>query len=61
VRRGVQKLRDSAYVRVLDARIEVADLEPLRQLLSVLSAKDDIRAARPVSGEAPSCVRGGCT
>lgn len=43
VKRGVQQLRESQYIRVADERLEIPDLEALRRLYSLLGVKDEIR------------------
>lgn len=43
VKRGVQQLRESQYVRVTDERLEIPDLEALRRLYGLLGVKDEIR------------------
>jgi CRP/FNR family cyclic AMP-dependent transcriptional regulator len=47
VKRGVQKLRDSQYLRVVDETIAIPDLESLRRLFSLLGVKDEIEGAHP--------------
>jgi CRP/FNR family transcriptional regulator, cyclic AMP receptor protein len=43
VKRGVQQLRESQYIRVTDERLEIPDLEALRRLFGLLGLKDEIR------------------
>lgn len=43
VKRVVQELRDGQYLRVLDERLEVPDLDALRRLFALLGVKDEIR------------------
>ncbi len=43
VKRGVQQLRESQYIRVSDERLEIPDLEALRRLYGLLGLKDEIR------------------
>jgi CRP/FNR family transcriptional regulator, cyclic AMP receptor protein len=43
VKRAVQQLRESQYLRVSDERLEVPDIEALRRLYGLLGVKDEIR------------------
>ena len=43
VKRGVQRLRDLQYVRIVEERVEIPDLEALRRLYVLLGTKEDIR------------------
>jgi CRP/FNR family transcriptional regulator, cyclic AMP receptor protein len=43
VKRGVQQLRESQYIRVADERLEIPDVEALRRLYGLLGLKDEIR------------------
>jgi CRP/FNR family transcriptional regulator, cyclic AMP receptor protein len=43
VKRGVQQLRESQYIRVADEKLEIPDLEALRRLYGLLGVKDEIR------------------
>jgi CRP/FNR family transcriptional regulator, cyclic AMP receptor protein len=43
VKRGVQKLREGQYLRVIDERIEIPDVDALRQLFALLGLKDEIQ------------------
>ncbi|HEY4116997.1 MAG TPA: Crp/Fnr family transcriptional regulator [Byssovorax sp.] len=43
VKRSVQQLRESQYLRVTDERLEVPDIEALRRLYGLLGVKDEIR------------------
>src|SRR5262249_53981947 len=43
VKRAVQQLRESQYLRVADERLEVPDIEALRRLYGLLGVKDEIR------------------
>jgi CRP-like cAMP-binding protein len=45
VKRVVAQLREGGYVRIQDERVEVADLETLRELYSLLSLKDQLRGS----------------
>jgi len=47
VKRGVKKLRDSQYLRVVDEKIEIPDLDSLRRLFALLGVKDEIEGAHP--------------
>lgn len=42
VRRGVQKLRDLQYVRIVQEKIEIQDIQVLIQLHSLLALKEEI-------------------
>lgn len=46
VKRVVAQLREGGYVRIQDERVEVADLDTLRELYSLLSLKDQLRGTR---------------
>jgi CRP-like cAMP-binding protein len=43
VKRGVQRLREGHYVRVVDEQLEILDLDALRRLYGLLGVKDQIR------------------
>jgi CRP-like cAMP-binding protein len=43
VKRGVQQLRDSQYIRVTEEKLEIPDLDALRRLYGLLGFKDEIR------------------
>ncbi|MCS6797128.1 MAG: Crp/Fnr family transcriptional regulator [Myxococcota bacterium] len=43
VKRTVQQLRDGGYVRIVDERVLVPDLEALRRLFQLLGAKEEVR------------------
>jgi CRP/FNR family cyclic AMP-dependent transcriptional regulator len=45
IKRGVQKLRDGQYLRVLDEQVEVPDVDSLRRLFGLLGVKDEIQGA----------------
>lgn len=47
VKRGVQRLREGQYIRVVDEQLEVLDLDALRGLYGLLGVKDEIRGADP--------------
>jgi CRP-like cAMP-binding protein len=42
VKRNVQQLRDSGYLRIVDERVEIPDPETLRELYGLLGVKDQI-------------------
>ncbi len=55
VKRGVQQLREGRYVRIVDERLEIPDLEALTRLYSLLALKDEIRgphSSHPPVGDA---------
>jgi CRP-like cAMP-binding protein len=62
VKRGVQKLREGQYLRVVDERVEIPDVEALKRLFALLGLKDEIQGAdgppapapRTASGRAPA-------
>src|SRR5262249_22616779 len=43
VKRIVSQLREGGYVRIQDEKVEVPDIETLRELYSLLSVKDQLR------------------
>ncbi|HEV8244486.1 MAG TPA: helix-turn-helix domain-containing protein, partial [Polyangiaceae bacterium] len=45
VKRIVMQLRESGYVRIQDERVELPDLEHLRELYSLLGVKDQLRGS----------------
>lgn len=47
VKRAVQQLRDGGYLRIVDEKIVVPDLEALRQLYQLLGMKEDVRGGFP--------------
>ena len=47
VKRGVQRLRDAQYVRIIDEQLEILDLDALRRLYALLGTKDEIRGVEP--------------
>lgn len=51
VKRGVQRLREGQYVRVVDEQLEVLDVDALRRLYGLLGVKDEIRGAEPPAGD----------
>jgi CRP/FNR family cyclic AMP-dependent transcriptional regulator len=53
VKRGVQRLREGHYVRVVDEQLEILDLDALRRLYGLLGMKDQIRGGS-AEEEAPA-------
>jgi CRP-like cAMP-binding protein len=51
VKRTVFKLREREYVNIVDERIEIQDVEALRELYGVLGVKDEILGGSLVRGE----------
>lgn len=47
VKRAVQQLRDGGYLRILDERIVLPDLEALRKLYDLLGQKEEVRGGFP--------------
>lgn len=47
VKRAVQQLRDGGYLRIVDEKILIPDLEALRQLYQLLGMKEDVRGGFP--------------
>jgi CRP-like cAMP-binding protein len=45
VKRVVTQLREGGYVRIQNERVEVADIETLKELYSLLSLKDQLRGS----------------
>jgi CRP/FNR family cyclic AMP-dependent transcriptional regulator len=45
IKRGVQKLRDGQYLRVVDEKVEVPDVDALKRLFGLLGVKDEIQGA----------------
>jgi len=45
VKRGVQKLREGQYVRVVDEKVEIPDVDSLRRLFALLGMKDEIQGS----------------
>jgi CRP/FNR family transcriptional regulator, cyclic AMP receptor protein len=57
VKRAVQQLRDQNYIRVIDERLEVPDVDALFRLYALLALKEEIRGAEgssPPPAEAPA-------
>ena len=46
IKRGVQQLREGRYVRIIDERLDIPDLDALTRLYSLLTLKDEIRGSR---------------
>ncbi len=47
VKKSVQQLRDGGYLRIVEERIILPDLEALRQLYGLLGQKEDVRGGFP--------------
>lgn len=47
VKRSVQQLRDGGYLRIVDEKVILPDLEALRQLYGLLGAKEEVRGGFP--------------
>jgi len=47
VKRAVQQLRDGGYLRIIDEKVLVPDLDALRQLYQLLGMKEDVRGGFP--------------
>lgn len=47
VKRAVQQLRDGGYLRIVDEKVMVPDLDALRQLYQLLGMKEDVRGGFP--------------
>jgi CRP/FNR family cyclic AMP-dependent transcriptional regulator len=45
VKRGVQKLREGQYVKVIDEKVEIPDVDSLRRLFQLLGLKDEIQGS----------------
>jgi CRP-like cAMP-binding protein len=43
VKRAVQRLREQQYVRIVDERVEIPDVEALRRLYVLLGTKEELR------------------
>jgi len=43
VKRGVQRLREQSYVRIVGERVEIPDVEALRRLYVLLGTKEELR------------------
>jgi len=57
VKRGVQKLRDAQYVRVVDERVEIPDVDALRRLFGLLGLKDEIHGSEVPANPPPQRER----
>jgi CRP/FNR family cyclic AMP-dependent transcriptional regulator len=49
VKRGVQKLREGQYLRVIGERVEIPDVDSLKRLFALLGLKDAIQGTDNVS------------
>jgi CRP-like cAMP-binding protein len=58
VKRGVQKLRDGQYVRVVDEKVEIPDVDSLRRLFQLLGLKDEIQGSELPASPSPKERRG---
>jgi CRP/FNR family transcriptional regulator, cyclic AMP receptor protein len=47
VKRGVLRLREQQYVRIVDERVEIPDIEALRRLYVLLGTKEELRGDQP--------------
>jgi CRP-like cAMP-binding protein len=45
VKRGVQRLREQQYVRIVGERVEIPDMDALRRLYVLLGAKEELKGA----------------
>ncbi|HEX9294365.1 MAG TPA: Crp/Fnr family transcriptional regulator [Polyangiaceae bacterium] len=45
VKRGVQKLREGQYLRVVEEKVEIPDVDSLRRLFALLGLKDEIHGS----------------
>jgi CRP-like cAMP-binding protein len=45
VKRGVQRLREQQYVRIVDEHVEIPDVEALRRLYVLLGTKEELRGS----------------
>lgn len=43
VKRGVQRLREQSYVRIVGERVEIPDVDALRRLYALLGTKEELR------------------
>ena len=43
MKKSVQQLRDGGYLRIVDERIILPDLDALRQLYQLLGMKEEVR------------------
>lgn len=62
VKREVQKLRDAQYVRVIDEKVEIPDIENLERLFALLGLKDELQghdAGTSGGGAVPPAGAGG--
>jgi CRP/FNR family transcriptional regulator, cyclic AMP receptor protein len=58
IKRGVQQLREGRYLRIVDERLEISDIDALARLYSLLTLKDEIRGSHsshpPEQGKEPA-------
>ncbi len=47
VKKAVQQLRDGGYIRIQDERVIIPDVNALKQLYTLLGAKEDVRGGFP--------------
>ena len=47
VKKAVQQLRDGGYIRIQDERMIIPDVNALKQLYTLLGAKEDVRGGFP--------------
>jgi CRP-like cAMP-binding protein len=47
VKRVVQQLRDGGYLRIVDERVVLPDLDALKQLYQLLGMKEEVRGGSP--------------
>ena len=59
VKRGVQKLREGQYLRVIDERVEIPDVDSLKRLFALLGLKDEIQGPDVAPAPAPERARAG--
>jgi CRP/FNR family cyclic AMP-dependent transcriptional regulator len=50
VKRGVQRLREQQYVKIVGERVEIPDVEALRKLYVLLGTKEELRGDAPPPG-----------
>ena len=50
VKQGVQRLREGNYVRIVDERLEIPDVDALRRLYALLGVKDHIQGRDVMAG-----------
>jgi len=57
VKRGVQKLREGQYVRVVDEKVEISDVDSLGRLFQLLGLKEEIQGTELPPPPAPAPER----